>query len=65
MPRGYPEYPDLEKVMALTEAERGYIAGFFDGEGWISLHVAHNKKRGHSYIRITVGVAQKRGSMLV
>ena len=29
---------DLDKVLASTEAERAYIAGFFDGEGSIGIY---------------------------
>src|SRR3954466_13743378 len=28
---------DLDKVMALTKEERAYMAGFFDGEGCVSI----------------------------
>lgn len=64
MPRGVTNHPDLDKILALTIADRAYIAGFFDGEGYVSLHVARNEKRGASYVRVIVGIAQKRGPML-
>src|SRR5215469_1957599 len=58
------QWPDLDKVLALTEVERACIAGFFDGEGSVSLNISQSKKQDVSDVRLVVSIGQKRGSVL-
>ena len=52
--------PDLDALLALSQADRGYIAGFFDGEGSATVH---DKKRKAPTFR--VAIVQNRISVLV
>lgn len=51
---------DLDAILALSDADRGYIAGFFDGEGSVTVH---DKKRKAPTFRVTI--TQNRIGVLV
>lgn len=51
---------DLDAILALSPADRGYIAGFFDGEGSVTVH---DKKRDAPTFRVTI--TQNRIGVLV
>jgi len=50
---------DFDRVMSLTVAERAYMAGFFDGEGHVSMYVYNGKGIG-----CNLGISQKRIAIL-
>ena len=50
---------DIDKILELTEVEKAYLAGFFDGEGHVSITYNHGK---HPYVH--VGLAQNRPAVL-
>src|SRR6186713_930782 len=64
MPRGTATPPNLDRLMELSKEDRAYIAGFFDGEGWVSLSVARSGSQKKERAFVIVGIAQKQVSVL-
>jgi hypothetical protein len=52
---------DIDAVVALTEVEKAYIAGFFDGEGTIGLYA---DRTGESY-GVQVAITQTNPAVLL
>jgi len=48
----YQKSEITENLQRLTNFEKGYIAGFVDGEGWIGLHTGKMKYKGQTTIRL-------------
>ena len=51
---------DVDAVMALSEADKAYMAGYFDGEGSIGVYPKENGS-----LRIVVTVCQRKADTLV